>query len=78
MINLVQKWVNVFHTCNYISVKEYEVWLHLRYIYAKLDENGMDKTKKIKTFQSKNSQFLKITVFQYIDFFFKYNIVLHK
>ena len=54
MINLVKKWVNVFHTCNYISVKEYEVWLHLRYIYANTDEIGMHKTKKIKTFQSKN------------------------
>ena len=67
MIILVKKWVNVFHTCNYISVAKYEVWLHLRKIYANTDEIGIHKTKKIKTFQSKNTKFLKITVFQYFN-----------
>ena len=36
-----------------------------------IDEIGMPKTKKIKTFQSKkkkNMKFLKITLFQYINF----------
>ena len=70
VIILVKKWVNVFHTCNYIAVTKYEVWLHLRNIYANTDEIGIHKTKKIKTFQSKNTKFLKITVFQHIILLF--------
>ena len=77
IIILFKKWVNVFHTWNYISVRKYEVWLHLRYIYANTDEKGMHKTKKIKTFQSKKHPFSQNHSIHYI-IFLKYNIVLHK
>ena len=62
---MVKHWFDVFHTCNYKFVRNYEVWLHLSYIYVNNDEIGMPKTKKIKTFQSKKKQTLNFSKSQY-------------